>query len=123
MTDFARAMKDVERRRLAGPRPPWWRPLARRRWNVAVAPDPVTHDYGPGKRFWGHDYSISKIERGGHRIKLSGWSPVAIREGDFFLLENEGGRSTRYRVESITWARNPDDMFHAELIFAPRENS
>ncbi|GAA2770202.1 MULTISPECIES: hypothetical protein [Streptomyces] len=86
------------------------------------APD-RTHDFGPGRRFWGHDYSISRVTDSGQRVQASGWGHdgTLIREGDFLLLEARGGRRcTRYRVESIEHVMDPADMWHAELVFDPR---
>jgi hypothetical protein len=87
-------------------------------------PDPFTHNFGPGRRGWGHDYSISEVADGGQRVRASGWghSGRVIREGDYLLLEAKGGkRATRYQVEKIQHVMDPDDMWHADLVFAPRE--
>lgn len=86
--------------------------------------EPFTHDFGPGQRCWGHDYSISKVTDKGHRIRASGWGHGGrlIKEGDYLLLEASGrNRTTRYQVEKIQHVMDPDDMWHANLIFAPRE--
>lgn len=85
--------------------------------------EPFTHDFGPGRRFWGHDYSISKIHDGGQRLRVSGWGHGGrlIREGDYLLLEAKGGkRATRYLVAKIQHVMDPPDMWHADLVFAPR---
>lgn len=82
-----------------------------------------THDFGPGRRCWGHDYSISKVLDGGQRVRASGWghSGRLIKEGDYLLLESRGGqRATRYQVEKIQHLMDPVDMWHADLVFAPR---
>lgn len=81
-------------------------------WNVAA----TTHDYT--KRGWGHDYVIHSVIRDGQELRMSGWGR-GIRAGDFLLLENEGS-STRYRVESISYHRDPSDMWAAAAVFAPR---
>ena len=79
--------------------------------------NPTTHDYGPGHRYWGHDYTFTPTA-GGQRGRAMGWGQ-GIRTGDYLLLAN-GHRSTRYRVESIEYMLDPDDMWAADLVFAPR---
>lgn len=78
-------------------------------------PAPQTHDYT--NRGWGHDYIFNPVD-GGLRGKISGFG-VGIREGDFLILQNKGD-TTRYRVESIKYCSDPKDMWHAEVVFAPR---
>jgi hypothetical protein len=85
--------------------------------------DPVTHDYGPGRRCWGHDFTISRVIDNGQQLHASGWGPALgrqIRTGDYLLLEQSGGRTTRYRVQDVTYSLDPTDMWHATLTFAPR---
>lgn len=85
--------------------------------------DPFTHDFGPGRRCWGHDYSIGKVRDGGQHISVSGWGHDGrfICIGDYLLLEAKGGRrTTRYQVEKIQHVMQVDDMWHAELAFTPR---
>ena len=83
----------------------------------------VTHDFGPGRRRWGHDYTISKIEASGQRVHAYGWGHDGrmIREGDYLLLTAKGGkRATRYRVAEVHYSMDPGDMWKAVLDFAPR---
>lgn len=85
--------------------------------------EPFTHDFGPGRRCWGHDYTIDKVHDGGQRVRATGWGHGGrlIREGDYLLLEAAGGkRATRYQVEKIKRVMDPPDMWFAELAFAPR---
>lgn len=79
--------------------------------------EPKTHDYT--KRGWGHDYIFRPIE-GGMRGSMSGWG-VGIESGDYLLLQNEGC-STRYRVDEIEYYSNPHDQWRAQVSFAPRQN-
>ncbi|MFJ9771185.1 hypothetical protein ACIRVF_08070 [Kitasatospora sp. NPDC101157] len=81
----------------------------------------TTHDYGPGKRIWGHDYAITRTIDGGQQLKASGWGPggARIQQGDYLLLQN-GNRDTRYRVAEVEYCLDPADMWHATLDFAPR---
>ncbi|MEV6580292.1 hypothetical protein AB0M92_19240 [Streptomyces sp. NPDC051582] len=82
-------------------------------------PEPTTHDFGPGKRCWGHDYSITKVVDSGQRLHVTGWGP-RMKEGDFMLLANRG-RETRYRIAAYEPVMDPTDMWHAVLDFAPRQ--
>ena len=83
--------------------------------------DPATHDFGPGKRCWGHDFSISRVEDSGRRVHASGWGP-RMSVGDYILLDNRG-RETRYRIAECEPVMDPNDMWHAVLDFAPRQAS
>lgn len=87
-------------------------------------PEPMTHDFGPGHRCWGHDYTITKVHDGGQRIQASGWGHDGrlIQEGDYLLLDKGSQRSTRYQVEKIERVMDPNDMWHATLTFAPRSS-
>lgn len=76
-----------------------------------------THDYsGPTRRI-GHDYIFKPVGRG-MKGNITGWG-YGIRSGDFLLLQNRG-KSTRYRVDSISYYLDPMDMWSAEVTFAPR---
>lgn len=93
------------------------------RLTKAKQPEQFTHDFGPGRRCWGHDYTITKVHDGGQRVRATGWGHGGrlIHEGDYLLLESKGGqRTTRYQVEKIRHLMDPDDMWHADLVFAPR---
>lgn len=78
--------------------------------------EPTTHDYT--KRCWGHDLAVLAVHDDGKRLDASGWG-VGIRTGDWMLLENHG-QQTRYRVKDITYACAPADMWSAILLFDPR---
>lgn len=85
--------------------------------------EPMTHDFGPGRRCWGHDYTLSRVADDGQRVRATGWGHGGrvIKEGDYLLLEAKGRtRTTRYQVEKIQHLMDPDDMWHADLVFAPR---
>ncbi len=82
-----------------------------------------THDYT--KRYWGHDYTITKVRNDGVDISMSGWGR-GIAEGDYMLIESQSSEpgansSTRYRVKSVRYCENPRDMWHMECVFAPRQ--
>lgn len=78
---------------------------------------PRTHDYSGPNRFWGHDYTFTPID-GGQRGTVMGWGSN-IRTGDYLLLQNKE-RSTRYRVDEISYQMDPPDMWSAKVTFAPR---
>ena len=93
---------------------------------ASMARPAKTHDYGPGTRGWGHDYTWEP-EPGGLRGTAIGHG-AGISNGDYILLErhdNNSGRllsdgRTRYRVVSIEYYADPTDMWQATLEFAPR---
>jgi hypothetical protein len=77
--------------------------------------EPRTHDFGPGHRCWGHDYTITKVIDGGQLLRVAGWRPpMAVG-----LLAN-GTRATRYRIAEYEPVMDPNDMWRATLDFAPR---
>lgn len=81
--------------------------------------EPVIHDFGPGKRYWGHDYAITKNIDSGRRLRVSGWGPQ-MKVGDLILLDNRG-RETCYRIAEYRPVMDPPDMWHAVLEFTPRQ--
>lgn len=78
-----------------------------------------THDYSGNNRYWGHDYTFEP-HKGGRRGRAMGWGH-GIRKGDYLILDNGPGETTRYRVMNIGYFPDPPDMWKAELKFAPRE--
>jgi hypothetical protein len=74
-----------------------------------------THDYT--RRGWGHDYTF-KPRDGGQRGRVMGWGH-GLRDGDYLLLQNGDG-STRYRIVLVKYLGNPNDMWSADVEFAPR---
>lgn len=90
---------------------------------LGVKREPMTHDFGPGRRYWGHDYCIDKVHDGGERIQTSGWGHDGrlIQEGDYLILDKGAGRATRYQVQKIERVMDPPDMWRADLSFAPRQ--
>lgn len=77
---------------------------------------PTTHDYT--QRCWGHDLAVLSVHEEGRRLEASGWG-LGITTGDWLLLENHG-QQTRYRVKDIDYASAPPDMWRATLLFDPR---
>lgn len=80
--------------------------------------EPRTHDFGPGNRSWGHDYTVNQIIDGGQRLRLTGWGPC-MNVGDYILLAN-GQRASRYRIAEYKPVMDVDDMWRAVVDFAPR---
>jgi hypothetical protein len=76
---------------------------------------PQTHDYTV--REWGHDYTFTPVEDG-RRGQVVGWG-TGLQDGDYLLLRNGDG-STRYRIKRVAYFRDPEDMWRADVVFAPR---
>lgn len=81
--------------------------------------EPKTHDYRNAVRRWGHDITYRPAPN--DQLKALGWGR-GIADGDYLLLSNGKG-DTRYRVDLITYYRDPPDMWKAVLSFAPRTTS
>jgi len=85
----------------------------------------TTHDYT--KRYWGHDYTITDVRKGGMEISMMGWGR-GISDGDYMLIvgqskEPGANPDTRYRVKSVCYMGDPSDMWSMECEFAPRQQS
>lgn len=76
-----------------------------------------THDLS--SRSWGCNYEIMSLENDGYNADITGWYS-GIKNGDYLLLKSGEG-STRYKVSSIKYCSDPDDMFFANIDFCPRE--
>lgn len=76
---------------------------------------PQTHDYT--ERYWGHDYTFKPLVGGLHG-RMTGWGR-GIKGGDYLIIQN-GQETSRYIVDSISYYRDPSDMWEAEVSFAPR---
>jgi hypothetical protein len=76
----------------------------------------TTHDYT--RLSWGHNYTFKPV-RGGLEGQMLGWGKE-IRAGDFLLLQN-GDKTTRYRIRDIRYYVDPEDMWEAWVVFAPRK--
>lgn len=75
----------------------------------------VTHDYTA--RYWGHDFTFAPLP--GSRGSMSGWGE-GLKAGDYLLLPHNEGGTTRYVIDKIEYYRDPRDMWHATVSFAPR---
>lgn len=86
---------------------------------------PKTHDFT--QRVWGHNYYIHRIENDGHNLGMSIISDTWLHVGDYIILGNKNSepvmaKTTRYRLTATSRpAFGPDDLFHCETEFAPRE--
>ena len=75
-----------------------------------------THDYT--KRGWGHDYIFEPIDEG-LKGSMMGWG-YGLEAGDYLIIQN-GTDSTRYKILSVEYLSNPQDMWKASVEFAPRQ--
>jgi hypothetical protein len=75
----------------------------------------MEHDYT--RRFWGHNFTFNPIKNGkeGH---MMGWG-LGLANGDYLILPNQG-KTTRYQIKGIKYFDNPEDMWSADVVFAPR---
>ena len=76
-----------------------------------------THDYSNPQ--WGWDINILNIENDGLNIDVCGWGE-GLRNGDYLILRNGKG-TTRYVLTSVSYKRDPKDMWFGTADFAPRE--
>lgn len=78
-----------------------------------------THDYTDRVCRWGYDIIFHPVTDDGVHAYAIGWGR-GIEPGHFILLSNGPDRTTRYRVESIDYYRDPPDMWKGAVVFAPR---
>lgn len=86
--------------------------------------EPKTHDYS--NRYWGHDYAITKVEKKGQIIHMTGWG-FGLKIGDYIIIQGQSNElgvnpTTRYLVAEIKYESDPKDMWHGIFLFAPRPN-
>ena len=84
-------------------------------------PEPRTFDV----RIDGVTAFIPIINDGGQTITVSGWkhNPYEYGEGDYLIIHQENGETTRYQVEDLEVPTNPGDQYFARCRFAPRVHS
>lgn len=67
---------------------------------------------------------VLDVKNGGQEITISGWNydHRKWRAGDLIILtlEDNGGRTTRYKIKDVRPCGNPSDMYFADLEFYPR---
>jgi hypothetical protein len=66
------------------------------------------------------NYGISQVFDGGQRIKIYGWTHRIPFDGDYLILNDQRGGTTRYRAIEVRCPGNPSDMFFADAEFSPR---
>lgn len=73
---------------------------------------------------WGHTLHVGKNWRSSDKFDLTGHyfgrfllHDKGIKEGDVLLIAMNGGKTGMLRVYSITWFRDPNDMFSATVMF------
>ena len=82
-------------------------------------PDRVsaTHDYT--RATWGHALTFIQVEPDGRKANVLGFG-ATVREGDYLLVANGPGETTRFRIVKLKWLR-PSDHWKADIEFAPRQ--
>lgn len=79
---------------------------------------PATWNYVD--RYWGHDYVYHPQGKEGLTARMQGWG-YDIEAGDYLILPANDGAATRYRVDTIQYYSDPEDMWSAIVHFAPRD--
>ena len=77
----------------------------------------TTHDYT--RATWGHALTFMQVEPDGRKACVMGFG-ATVREGDYLLVANGPGETTRFRIAKLKWLR-PSDHWKAEIEFAPRQ--
>lgn len=87
-----------------------------------VWPDSREIDYTSPR--WGHTLHVGKNWSSSDKFDLTGHyfgrfllQDKGINEGDVLLIAMNGGKTGMLRVYSITWFRDPGDMFSATVFF------
>ena len=76
-----------------------------------------THDFT--YRYFGHDYTVMSVSKGGARIEVIGWNR-GMSVGDYVLLHgSEPGTLARYRIVRLKYYTDPSDMWSATMDHAP----
>lgn len=91
--------------------------LAERGVLTRRAPMSATHDYT--RATWGHALTFMQVEPDGRKANVLGFGST-VREGDYLLLANGPGETTRFRIAKLKWLR-PSDHWKADIEFAPRQ--
>lgn len=103
----------------------WWRRCFPQSRRVVLEDKPALGERPPAT----HELNLATSEacvlksgEHGRFVVLYGWTPKHWHwnEGDYLVLRTGPGRSTRYRIESITRPGDPSTMYFADCRFAPR---
>lgn len=70
-------------------------------------------DYRSAVRGWGHDINIIGEKWLGHG-PLGG---ARIAAGDLLRVDMQSGREGLFRVETVSYFRDPPDMWSARVVF------
>ncbi len=82
--------------------------------DIAINENYVIHDFTTP--MWGRDIVYKPIDNTGLRANVTGWKS-SIRKGDVLQLKGDNGGKVFYRVNTISYYRDPSDMFRAEVSF------
>lgn len=77
-----------------------------------------THDYT--QSVWGHACNVLEVIDGGQKLELAGFG-YGVKKGDFVILANRQGETTRYKITKIKYTFGVRDMWFANAKFAPRQ--
>lgn len=86
-------------------------------------PAATVFDLTDGHRGFGHDLTRRPIDKQGLAHFASGWLTPLPKDGDYAILSDDLGGTTRYRFTNVRHCGNPRDMWHATLIFDPRQSA
>lgn len=99
-----------------------WLRFVGQRTSVTAPPVATVFDLTDGNRGIGHDLTRRPIDPEGLTLRAWGWLTPLPKDGDFAILSgDEAGTTTRYRFAKVRPCGDPFDMWHAELVFDPRE--
>jgi hypothetical protein len=72
-------------------------------------------------RFNGHSAGVLTIADGGCRVTVCVFQcGHQWKEGDFVIFEQQSGKTTRYKIDSIHTPPDPGDQHFLDCTFAPR---
>lgn len=91
---------------------------------MAYGSDQTTHYFMSNTSpTWGHAIHLTDSPDNGMTWKCHGHSLVRMKVGDLVIMSRTAMESTRYKVTSVRYERDPPDQFFAELEFFPRKRN
>jgi hypothetical protein len=80
----------------------------------------ATHDYSKRRAGIGWAFVILGLEDAGKKLRVLGFDDgQKVEAGDYLILPDGEGGTTRYRVEVVTYLEETD-VWKGTLIFDPR---
>lgn len=80
-------------------------------------PDDPRRIHNYTKRCWGHDFTLTP-HADPVTADITGWGH-GLRKHDFLLIPRQAGGTCIYKIETLRWANNVDDMWFATCRFVP----